>query len=140
LIASSASFQIWATSIARLACLVDRRWNAFDLVSKYVISLTFFTAIFGNFAQVTDSANTNCISTTPALGKSRHFSTENVNIYTRPHLFSILLRTRHRQTESHILMFQEKLFLEFGEIIYTRPEIAGNKGDVSEHSLGSLRM
>jgi hypothetical protein len=80
-IACSASFQIWTTFSTRRACLEDRRWNAFGLVSKYVISLTFFTAIFGNFAQVTNNANTNRITTTPALGKSRHFITENGNAY-----------------------------------------------------------
>jgi hypothetical protein len=48
-------------------------------VPKYVISLTFFTAVFGNFAQFTNNANTNRISTTPALGKSRHFNAKNVD-------------------------------------------------------------
>jgi hypothetical protein len=84
-IASSASFQIWTTFSTRRACLEDRRWNAFGLVSKYVISLTFFTAVFGNFAQVTNNANTR-ITTTPALRKSRHLDTENANVYYRlPH-------------------------------------------------------
>jgi hypothetical protein len=68
-IASSASFQIWTTFSTCRACLEDRRWNAFGLVSKYVISLTFFTAVFGNFAQ---------------FGKSRHLDTENVNVYILP--------------------------------------------------------
>jgi hypothetical protein len=80
-IASSASFQIWTTFSTCRACLEDRRWNAFGLVTKYVISLTFFTAVFGNFAQVANNADTNRISTTPALGKSRHLDTENVNVY-----------------------------------------------------------
>jgi hypothetical protein len=52
LIASSTSFQIWTTFSTCRACLEDRRWNAFGLVSKYVISLTFFTAVFGNNSQI----------------------------------------------------------------------------------------
>jgi putative Ca2+/H+ antiporter (TMEM165/GDT1 family) len=74
-IASSASFLIWATFSTRRACLEDRRWNAFGLVSKYVIFLTFFTAVFGNTTQLASNANTNRISTTPTLGKSWHFNT-----------------------------------------------------------------
>jgi hypothetical protein len=94
-------------------------------MTKYVISLTFFTAVFGNFAQVTNNAYTNRITTTPALGKSRHLDTENVNIYTVIcNRIENVEPSRQRQTESHISVFHEKVFLEFSEIIYTRPEIA----------------
>jgi hypothetical protein len=48
-------------------------------VSKYVIPLAFFTAVFGNTAQLASNANTNRISATPALGKPWHFITKFAN-------------------------------------------------------------